>query len=208
MYWHMIWDFDGTLFDTYEAMGKALQQTFQENGIHEPLEEIIRCMKISISEALKYYKEKYRIDDAFIQSYQATRREMELEHSKPYPGVLELLRYGKETGRCNYLLTHRGETSIAFLQRYSVFDCFTECITSRNNFERKPSPAGILYLMDKYRIRPEEAIMIGDRELDILSGKNTGIDACFFDESGLSCKAADYNIRSMKELYEIIGEQA
>lgn len=58
--------------------------------------------------------------------------------------------------------------------------------------------------MDKYQIRPEEAIMIGDRELDILSGKNAGIDACFFDEEGLNCQTADYNIRNMMELYDII----
>lgn len=207
MYRHLIWDFDGTLFDTYEAMGKALQLTFQEHGIDEPLEEIIRYMKISIYAALKNYKEIYQIDEAFVQAYQATRRDMELKLCKPYPGVAELLKYGKETGRCNYLFTHRGESSIVFLQQYGIHDCFTECITSENNFERKPSPAGIQYLMDKYRIKPEEAIMIGDRELDILSGKNAGIDACFFDEDGLSCEAADYNIRDMKELYEIITAQ-
>ncbi len=204
MYRHMIWDFDGTLFDTYEVMGKALQLTFQKNGIDEPLEEIIRLMKISGIVAYKHYEEKYQVDEKLIREYETIRRDMEPELCKPYPGVLELLRYGKETGRCHYLFTHRGESSVAFLKRYEIYDCFTECITSRNKFERKPSPAGILFLMDKYQIRPEEAIMIGDRELDILSGKNAGIDACFFDGEGLNCQTADYNIRNMMELYDII----
>ena len=72
--------------------------------------------------------------------------------------------------------------------------------------ERKPSPEAIEYLMEKYKIKPEEAIMIGDRELDILSGKNAGIHTCFFDDQGGICNLADYNIKDYHQLYEIIDD--
>ncbi len=204
MYKHMIWDFDGTLFDTYEVMGKALQLTFQSIGVNEPLEDIIRLMKVSISEALHYYAGQYLIDEEFIKEYEATRRKMELEECKPYPGVIELLKHIKETGRYNYLFTHRGISSITFLQKHQIYDYFTDCITSANSFERKPSPAAILHLTERYQMKPQEAIMIGDRDLDILSAKNAGIHACFFDEAGAVCGTADYNIKNIIQLYEII----
>lgn len=204
MYRHIIWDFDGTLFDTYEVMGRALQLSFHKIGVNEPLENIIQLMKVSISKALKHYIDQYHIDEDFIKNYETLRREMELETCKPYPGVLDLLKYIKETGRNNYLFTHRGSSSIDFLQKHKIYDHFTECITSQNSFERKPSPAGILYLINKYQIDLQEAIMIGDRDLDILSGKNAGIRACFFDDTGAECRVADYNIKHINQLYEII----
>jgi HAD superfamily hydrolase (TIGR01549 family) len=204
MYKHIIWDFDGTLFDTYEVMGRALQLTFRKIDVNEPLEDIIRLMKVSISEALNYYIRMYHIDEEFINDYETTRREMELDECKPYPGVLELLKYIKETGRYNYLFTHRGISSITFLQKHQIYDYFTDCITSRHSFERKPSPAAILHLAEKYQMKPEEAIMIGDRDLDILSAKNAGIRACFFDDTGVICGAADYNMKHIIQLYEIL----
>jgi HAD superfamily hydrolase (TIGR01549 family) len=204
MFKHIIWDFDGTLFDTYEVMGKALQVTFRKIGVNEPLEDIIRLMKVSISEALKYYIRMYHIDEGFIKDYETTRREMELEECNPYPGVLELLKNIKETGRYNYLFTHRGISSITFLQKHQIYDYFTDCITSEHSFERKPSPAAILHLAEMYQMKPEEAIMIGDRDLDILSAKNAGIRACFFDDTGVICGAADYNIKHIIQLNEIL----
>lgn len=204
MFKYIIWDFDGTLFDTYEVMGRALEITFRKVGVSEPLEDIIRLMKISISEALRYYTDKYRIDEQFITSYEKTRREMELEECKPYPEALELLKHIKDTGRYNFLFTHRGVSSIGFLQKYQIYDYFTDCITSQHSFERKPSPAAILHLTEKYKMKPQEAIMIGDRDLDILSAKNAGIHACFFDDAGAVCAVADYNIGHIIQLYEII----
>lgn len=204
MYKHIIWDFDGTLFDTYEVMGKALQKTFRKIGVNEPIEDIIRLMKISISEALHYYEGQYHIDEEFIKDYETTRREIELEECKPYPGAIELLKHIKDTGRYNYLFTHRGTSSITFLQKHQIYDAFTDCITSQHSFERKPSPEAILHLIEKYQMQPQEAIMIGDRELDILSAKNAGIKACFFDEAGAVCGAADYNIKHISQLYDII----
>jgi HAD superfamily hydrolase (TIGR01549 family) len=204
MYKHIIWDFDGTLFDTYEVMGKALQLTFRKIGVNEALEDIIRLMKISITEALQYYTSKYHIDEEFIKEYETIRREMELEECKPFPGVIELLKHIKDTGRYNYLFTHRGVSSISFLQKHQIYDYFTDCITSQHSFDRKPSPAAILHLAERYHMKPEEAIMIGDRDLDILSAKNAGIWACFFDDAGAECGVADYNIKHIIQLYEII----
>ncbi|MBP1753893.1 MAG: putative phosphatase [Firmicutes bacterium] len=204
MYKHIIWDFDGTLFDTYEVMGRALQLSFQKIGVDEKLEDIISLMKISITEALQFYIDKYRIGEEFIKEYEKTRREMELDQCRPYPGVLDILKEIKEIRRYNYLFTHRGVSSIAFLQKHQIYDYFTDCITSAHSFERKPSPAAILHLVERYHMNPQEAIMIGDRDLDILSARNAGIKSCFFDEAGIICGAADYNISHIIQLFEII----
>lgn len=207
MYKHIIWDFDGTLFDTYPVMGTAFHRTLYEAGIVEPMEEILKHMKESISDTLKFYQKKYQIDQEFIEKYKKLRKELESDLCKPYSGIQELCKYISTSGRYNYVFTHRGETTEKYLKAHGLSDYFTECITSQHSFERKPSPEAIHYLIGKYEMIPKEAIMIGDRELDILSGKNAGIDACFFDEvGGKQCAVADYTIHNFEEMYVILDK--
>lgn len=56
MYKHIIWDFDGTLFDSYPAMGGAFKALLNEQRIEESLEEILKYMKVSMWTAIDYCK--------------------------------------------------------------------------------------------------------------------------------------------------------
>lgn len=129
---------------------------------------------------------------------------MEVNLSKPYTGIKEICRYIHTSGKNNYLYTHRGESAIILLKKYGLYDYFTDFITSQHGFERKPSPNAINYLVDKYNIVHNEAIMIGDRDLDILSAKNAGIHACYFTDNGGKSNIADYTINNLQQLYSII----
>jgi hypothetical protein len=76
------------------------------------------------------------------------------------------------SGKHNYLYTHRGESSISFLKSYGLYDYFSDFVTLQSRFARKPSPDAINYLINKHDMTQNESIMIGDRDLDILSVKN------------------------------------
>ena len=47
--------------------------------------------------------------------------------------------------------------------------------------------------------------MIGDREIDILSGKNAGIHTCLFTDGnpGAAASEAEYTAGNMAELYAL-----
>lgn len=204
MYKHIIWDFDGTLFDTYPVMAKVFKELLQKQGIEEPLEQIVSQLRVSASSALKYYEIKYQIDIEFITKYKTQKKEAEIELSRPFEGIEEVCKYIHTTNRKNYLLTHRGESSIELLKKYDLYDYFSEFITSKQGFERKPSPDAINYLINKYNMILSESIMIGDRDLDLLSGKNAGISACYFTEGNDENNYADYTIKKFSQLYSIV----
>ena len=204
MYKHIIWDFDGTLFDTYPVMGSIFKNLLEEEGIVESLDEILKHMKVSMSYALQHYEKKYHIRNTFIDKYNTIRIDWEINLSKPYTGIEEICRCIHNSGKSNYLYTHRGESAIILLKNYNLYDYFTDFITSQHGFERKPSPKAINYLVDKYNIIHDEAIMIGDRDLDILSAKNAGIHACYFNDSSEKSNIADFTINSFQQLYSII----
>ena len=205
MYKHIIWYFDGTLFDTYPVMGSIFKSMLEEEGIEESLDEILKYMKVSMSYALNYYEKKYHINNTFIEKYQKQRKDMEFSLCKPYKGIEEICKYIHTSGKKNYLYTHRGESSITFLKNYDLYDYFSDFITSEHGFERKPSPNAINHIIDKYNIIHNEAIMIGDRDLDILSAKNAGISGCFFTDGNEKSSIADFTINDLEQLYSIIS---
>lgn len=202
-YRHIVWDFDGTLFDTYPIMARAMQGMLEERGIEEPLEDIIAHMTVSMGEALRHYERLYHLPENFYALYKLRRRAME-EEIRPYPCVPSLLRSICQAGGRNYVFTHRGESTEYFLKKFAIADCFTDFVTSRQSLPRKPAPDGMLYLIRKHDLHPEKILMIGDRPLDILAGKNAGTDACFFSERGESCDAADYTVHNLESCSEII----
>ena len=204
MYTHIIWDFDGTLFDTYPVMANVFKEALKEQKIEEPIEGIIKQMTVSASFAMNYYEEKYQISSDFITNYQKRKIEAELELSRPFDGIQEICKYIHSTNRKNYLLTHRGESSIVLLKKYGFFENFSDFITSKQGFERKPSPDAINYLINKYNMIHSESIMIGDRDLDLLSGKNANISSCYFTEGNNDNKHADHIINNFQQLYSII----
>ncbi|HHV32847.1 MAG: HAD family hydrolase [Ruminococcaceae bacterium] len=205
MYRFVAWDFDGTLFDTYPVMAGLFHKQLAEIGIQEPYLEIYRQMKKSMSHAFRYYRQKYGINEAFLEHYKESRRALELERCGPYPGIPELCRRIVETGGQNFLYTHRGDSALLLLEQYSMYDFFTDFITERHGFARKPSPDALMFLIQKHDLNPEQTIMIGDRDLDILAAKNAGVHSCFFqDDSKETYEYADYNIDSFTQLETIL----
>lgn len=61
MFKHVIWDFDGTLFDTYPVMAKIFKDLLEKENIEEPIDEIVKKMQVSMAFTLNYYKKKYNI---------------------------------------------------------------------------------------------------------------------------------------------------
>ena len=43
------------------------------------------------------------------------------------------------------------------------------------SFEKKPDPEGLLWILDKLGVSPEEGIYIGDSDVDMKTGKAAGM---------------------------------
>ena len=46
---------------------------------------------------------------------------------------------------------------------------------------RKPKPGLINELLEKFQVRPENAVMIGDRDTDVLAGQDAGVKSFLYD---------------------------
>ena len=199
---HVIWDYDGTIFDTYPVMAAAFSTILGEYGFIEPTDTVVSHMKVSMRHTIEYYKACYGLDDVFLERFDTLIGQTA---AIPFDGVLGLCRDIKKCGGTNYLFTHRGESAVRYFEKYGLITDFEELITSKQGFQNKPSPDAILYLMDKHSFLSGDAIMIGDRDIDILAAQNAGIHNCYFTDRGGSSAIAEFNIDNFSELYNILG---
>lgn len=204
MFKHIIWDFDGTLFDTYPVMAKIFKDLLEKEGIEEPLDEIKQHMQMSMSFALTYYEKKYAVSSDFIKDFKILQKTKGIEIAKPFNDIEDICKYIHSTDRKNYLYTHRGASAITLLKKHGLSDYFSDFITFDQGFERKPNPDALNYLIKKHAIHPDEALMIGDREIDLLAAKNAGISACYFNEKKRKNEYADYTIDHFQQLYSVL----
>ena len=202
-YQHFIWDFDGTLFNTYPRMVKCFDHALRQCGVVESEEEILRRIKVSVGSALKYFQEKHAIDPAFdfMAAYYAYERTLPADTMIPYPGMPELIRETHELGAHHHLYTHRDRAAFEALERYGILDCFEGRITSQDPFPKKPAPDALLSLIHRGLVNPASACMVGDRDIDVEAAHAAGIDGCLFDpEHFYEAYDTPYRVQSVPEL--------
>jgi len=182
---HYLWDFDGTLFDTYPRIASALKAAFEDFGHYASYEEVLKLTKRSVTYALDTLMVKFQTkatSDELIAHYRQHEGGYTKENAAPlYPGMIELLQEIVVRGGKNYLYTHRGISSLKYLEGYSIESLFADCITSFDGFAPKPAPDAVLALVERHRMKKGRVVMVGDRDIDVLAAQNAGAFGCFFD---------------------------
>ena len=203
----VIWDLDGTLFDSYDVIVESIYQTFSEYSVSCSKEDIHRhAICFSISSLFAEYAQRENMDVRLL-----NQRYSEISSGK-YMDI-KIMKHGKEVlqdlknqGVENYVFTHRGKTTIPVMDHLGLMPFFREIVTSQNGFSRKPNPEGLNYLMEKYDLDPASTYYVGDRKLDMECAKNAGIPGILympegsFDVSG----AESYRIQDLIEVLQII----
>ena len=202
-----IWDFDGTLFNTYPGILKAFERVLEENGVKGDPEKILKLMKdYSVGHAYRYYKEHYPLKDDFMDRYHEYETGLDKRIARPYPYAREVCRDIKNSGGMNFLFTHRGRTAVEYLKLHDMAKYFTEMVTKEKGLKSKPAPDPFLYFVDKYHLDKDSVLSIGDRNIEVLSAKAAGIKSCFFKSNDAALTSEpDYTVDSLAGLYPILG---
>ena len=176
---HFIWDFDGTLFDTYPVIIENLNLALSEFGHSCDPVEAMGLMLTRIGTAQKHYAAQFGMDlQALVERYEHYHRQAnEQLRAEPMDGVLRVLETIQASGRHSYIFSHRKpEETVLYLEKYGLSSYFRDIIGPGSvGFAEKPAPDAVLYLMDKYGMAAGETAMVGDRECDLGSARNAGI---------------------------------
>lgn len=204
-YENLIWDFDGTLFDTYPPMCRQLREAMASIGHAFTEEELMAQFTVSRGTVLRYCGERTGMTAEAVDTvYRAWVADHGQPEAHPFPHVVEVLERFRTAGGRHFIFTHRSGSVHDFLAKAGLAGYFTEVTSAGTVYARKPDPAGNLYLISHNGLDTARTLAVGDRELDILAAKNAGIDACLFTKTGTE-SAADYQIGSFAELPALLG---
>lgn len=179
---HFLWDFDGTLMDTYPAMVQAFVNACASFGVTVAPERALNLMKNNLGHCIRTLAEENGL--TYEELHAAYYREEDAVPDGavvPLPGIPETLRALHDMGGRHYLVTHRNHRAWDFLAANGLRELFDGGTLSDDNLPRKPQPDMVQAVLARHNIDPATAIMIGDRPLDGEAGRNAGILSCMYD---------------------------
>ena len=196
------WDFDGTLYDSYPEVNRTMMdglRDFHLEGLFDE-KEVAQLVKHNLWRAAEYFSEKTAIPpEEFLLAYR--RHQEEHRNFLPYPGMGDCLKALHEAGAMHFLYTHRDRHAVDRLTADGLWPLFTDAITREDGFPDKPAPDALLSLAHRYELPVQECVMVGDRDIDILAGKNAGMATILFDPDNFFPDVeTDWRLGSMAEL--------
>ena len=196
-----IWDFDGMLFDSYPHITSAFLRTLAQFGKEADYDEAKSLLEITFATAF----ERYGVTDEERAVFREHEHNYELKPiAVPFENTYKVLEELFNNGKKHFLYTHRGfESSQYYLKKYDMAKFFTAFVDSSMNFASKPAPDAVNYICDTYNLDRSETVMIGDREIDVLSGKNAGVYGCLFTKKESVQSVADFIIKDISEVSDI-----
>ncbi|HVP52388.1 MAG TPA: HAD-IA family hydrolase [Terriglobales bacterium] len=186
----LIFDLDGTLIDSQIDLANSVNAMLRHFGRQELSHEVIATYigdgaPMLIRRALGdpddgHYMHKAL--DFFLHYY----REHKLDNTTLYPGIreaLEALRWagngGRRIERQFAVLSNKPVgPSTKILEGLGIRDLFVQVYGGNSFPTKKPDPMGANAILEETGTRPEEAIIIGDSEIDVITGRNAGTWCC------------------------------
>ncbi len=204
LYSAYIWDFDGTLFDSYPHVIAAFEKVLARHGIPYDHKTVTEKLYIHFDVAAKEYNlTKAQFEEFSDLAFQIAYRPF----VTVYPGAAAVLRAITENGGKNYLYTHRDHSAGAYLRLFGLDKYFSGIVDSTIPFPAKPAPDAIEFITSRYGLDKSQTLMVGDREIDVLAGVNAGCDGCLFVTHPVDAgtTVAKYTVHSLPELAEACG---
>ena len=199
-----IWDLDGTLLDSYEAILSGIEETFGQFSIPYDKEKVREfILKYSVQDLLVQVAEERKLDVKVLNQVRAQSLAEKNAQVVLMPGARDGLAWANETGIQQFVYTHKGNNTFTILRDLGLESYFTEILTSQSGFARKPSSEAATYLLGKYQLDSEKTYYIGDRTLDVEFAQNSGIQSINFLESSYG---GNHRIQELADIPCIFGD--
>jgi phosphoglycolate phosphatase len=224
MYKLVILDFDGTLFNTKEAIHYCLRQSLIHfNYTHVSDEELKQTLNkgITLEETYKtlispdltaaeiarmvtYYREIYNGSAGICKTL-------------PYPMVQETLQELHDNGCEMVVISNKGELAINnSLNHFKVANFIKLVVGNSVASGMKPKPDPMVFheiVTKQFPVQPEDVLVVGDTPADIHFARNIGAKSCWASYGyGLvpDCQTAkpDYIIDDFQQLKKVFLRQA
>lgn len=99
------------------------------------------------------------------------------DKTRPYEGILQLLQRLRAAGCLTAVVSNKADAAVQPLCRHYYNGLFDYAVGERAGIRRKPAPDSVQEVLRSLRVEAEDAVYIGDSEVDIQTAENAGLDS-------------------------------
>lgn len=209
----VIFDLDGTLTDTLEDLKNSVNFALRHFGFPErSLEEVKsfvgngvkRLIDLSVPE-----NTSEEVSAECLSVFKAHYKENSLVETKPYDGIIPMLERLKKEGIKTAVVTNKMQEAAVDIVNLFFSGLIDVTVGQVDGVAQKPQPDGVYYTLEKLCVSKENAVYVGDSEVDCLTAKNAGIPCIgvswgFRDRSVLEANGAAAVIDRPEDLFALI----
>ncbi|MCR9192953.1 MAG: HAD-IA family hydrolase [Gammaproteobacteria bacterium] len=172
---HLIFDFDGTLVDSFETAIKIfniLSQEFHVRQIEATDMEALRAIEAK-DMLKKLHFPMYKLPFILYRAKKLAQKEMAF--LKPFPGMPEVIKTLHQSGfHLGIVSSNSVENVQSWLDQHDILNCFDFVQTASQYFRKEKA---LLKAIKKFQLDKDHLCYIGDETRDIEAAQRSGIDA-------------------------------
>lgn len=184
---------DGTLADTVDDLQAALNYALRAAGYPERTRgETLRFVGNGLVKLLYQglpeegkgrAEELYPLFRSYYEAHSADK-------TKPYEGIAGVVKALSEEGYLLAVVSNKSESILLPLVKRFFGEVFQAVIGQREGVSPKPSPDSTFLALGTLGVQKEEAVYIGDSDVDLMTAKN----------AGLKCISCSWGFKTREEL--------
>lgn len=178
----VIFDLDGTLIDSLQDMTDSCNYVLNAYNLPQHTADTIRTFVGNGAKKLveRMLPEDKRQDEEFVRKVFEKYREHYngnvLNKTRAYSGVRETLTKLQTKEIPVAICTNKpSEAANTIANVLFEPETFSMVIGDREGFPRKPDPTNVLYIAEKWGIKPEKIAYVGDSDVDMQVAINAGM---------------------------------
>ncbi|MEM4259253.1 MAG: HAD-IA family hydrolase [Candidatus Pacearchaeota archaeon] len=208
----VLFDQDGVILDSIESTIMFYKELLSHYKKPIPDDNFLRNLRFSMTENMRRLfpelahlsdEELVKIDKAYEETEDYKRnREKRIKLVKPYEDVLPCL--DSLYKRFKIGLVTDGKSK---LKEYNLARYFDVAIDQTLVKIGKPNPESLLKALDILKIKPKNAVYVGDASTDMLAAKNAGTHFIALIRDKLASERlldSRYNVNSLEQIPQLI----
>jgi len=175
-----IFDLDGTLLDTIEDITTTLNLVMSRNGFRNY--SIAECkllvgdgMEVLVKRAVPEISEDPEAVKRLIQEYRQEYARAWRKNSRPYPGVLKVLRQLKQAGIKTAVLSNKSHEFTELMVKELLAFPFEIIRGAMPGVPVKPDPEPAYLVLRDLKLQASEVVFVGDSSVDMETAVRAGI---------------------------------
>jgi len=171
-----IFDLDGTLIDSYQAIYLGFHHAYTQMGL-APMsyEQVKRVVGLGLDHTFRELLGEERVPRAIF-LFRKKYEEVFRENTRLLPDAREVLETLHGRGIRLAIATNKlGRFSREIFEHFGMENFFTVIVGDGDVPQNKPDPEMLQLAMEKMGVEKERTIFVGDSVIDIQTGKNAGV---------------------------------